>query len=104
MRFELIDDGFEQTAPVGSFLQNPWGLHDVIGNVMEWCEDIFDLYPGNVNEGVDRGYSEAGLRVFRGGGYHRARTAGTLSDRSRDLATYSFRAIGVRAARSLDGR
>jgi len=36
-------DGYRSTAPVDAFSQNGAGLHSMVGNVWEWCEDAFRL-------------------------------------------------------------
>ena len=36
-----LDDGYEWTAPVGTFPSNGYGLHEMAGNVWEWTTDWF---------------------------------------------------------------
>ena len=40
----LLTDGYEWTAPVGSFPPNGYGLHEMAGNVWEWTTDWFQSH------------------------------------------------------------
>ena len=50
-----------RTCPVGSYLPNAFGLYDMHGNVLEWCDDLFDSHP--------LGFPVGSARAFRGGSW-----------------------------------
>jgi formylglycine-generating enzyme required for sulfatase activity len=58
-----------RTCAVGSYLPNAFGLFDVQGNVLEWCQDWFGEYEGE--RATDpQGPTEGSIRVFRGGSWN----------------------------------
>ncbi len=62
-----------QTAPVGSFAANKFGLYDMVGNVWEWTEDcLHSNYDGAPTDGsawMEPTAATAANRVFRGGSW-----------------------------------
>lgn len=58
----------DSTAPVGSYPSNQLGLHDMLGNVYEWCADWYDDYSSS-SQTNPVGPSSGSYRVFRGGGW-----------------------------------
>jgi len=64
------DDGFPTVAPVGSFLPNPFGLHDTIGNLWEICSDWYAPDAFAKGERINpTGPLTGEARVARGGSY-----------------------------------
>jgi formylglycine-generating enzyme required for sulfatase activity len=60
----------EKTTRVGSFPANAWGLHDMHGNVWEWCQDVWhDDYNGAPTDGRAWETGSDNRRILRGGSW-----------------------------------
>src|SRR5580658_7088788 len=69
-RFAYCLTAPKQTAPVGSFRPNAWGLYDTLGNVWHWTEDCYvQSYVGAPSDGTARTTGDCKSRVVRGGSW-----------------------------------
>jgi len=86
---------------VGLKLPNAFGLHDMHGNVFEWCIDLWhDDYNGASTNG--RSWDGSGsVRVFRGGCWHLGEGCCSSAFRSGYGPDYHSSGIGFRVARPL---
>ena len=85
------------TREVGTKRPNAWGLHDMHGNVWEWCAD---RYASELKGGVDpRGAASGTYRVYRGGGWHNDAFGCRVAGRADDSPSYTGRNVGFRLAR-----
>jgi formylglycine-generating enzyme required for sulfatase activity len=97
------DDAFVMHAPVGRFRANPFGLHDICGNVWEWCRDWSESYSMPVAPldgerlGLDRRH-----RVSRGGAFNNSAAGVRSAHRGRQSPSDGSMFIGVRPARALE--
>ena len=65
-----VSFGKDSTMVVGSYKTNFFGLYDMHGNVLEFCQDWFELYP--VGSEIDpQGPPMGQAKVVRGGSYHK---------------------------------
>jgi formylglycine-generating enzyme required for sulfatase activity len=95
----------QQPAPVGSFAPNPFGLHDMHGNVREWVEDVWHAdYSENppVDGSAWTNGGDQSQRSVRGGGWFVRAEFARSANRAKQSANNRTTFIGFRVARSLE--
>ena len=98
--YDRKHNGGNTTHPVGEKKPNPWGLHDMHGNVWEWCWDWYGDFrasPANDPNGPTTGE----VRVLRGGSFFDGSLVVRSASRRSYQPTFRFPMIGFRLARTL---
>ena len=91
------DDGFADTAPVGRLAPNGWGLHDMAGNALEWCADVYDRGYYRHSAALDPSGPRAGAeRSLRGGSWQDPHTLLRISDRFHYRPRFRASYVGFR--------
>ena len=95
-------DRWAYTAPVGAFPANPFGLHDLHGNVWEWVEDCPSAsYASAPTDGSADTVGDCGRRVLRGGSWYFVPRLLRSADRFSLPFVNRLSDIGFRVARTL---
>jgi formylglycine-generating enzyme len=97
------DDGFVFTSPVGAFPPSRLGLFDLGGNVLQWCQDIYEpgYYADSPMDDPRGPSADTGLRTIRGASWKSSPEELATSRRNFHPARDRSSIIGFRLARSL---
>ena len=96
------NDRYVQSAPVGSFAANAYGLHDMIGNMFEWVQDCWSAsYEGAPTDGSARLDGDCASRELRGGSWFTSPAYLRASYRNRFAHDYRSSSVGFRVVREI---
>lgn len=87
------DNGPGYGRPVGARAPNAWGLHDLLGNVWEWCDNYYYDY--------QHGVAERTMRSLRGGNFHSTAEECRVAARYRLAPNSSAYLLGFRVLRTI---
>lgn len=92
-----VNDGYAETSPVGAFPRGAsfFGLHDMGGNVWEWCLDYFQPLAGAPRQNP-RGAPSGAKRVYRGGSWKSRFSNLRATARASNAPNYSCNDLGFR--------
>jgi formylglycine-generating enzyme required for sulfatase activity len=96
------EDGYDYTAPAGSFPENAVKLYDMTGNVWEWVQDFYDseAYNSSIYTKKNPIYIKGGAnRVVRGGSWNRDESFSRCANRSNLAPASRNFVIGFRLVR-----
>jgi serine/threonine protein kinase/formylglycine-generating enzyme required for sulfatase activity len=98
-----LEDGSVVHCAVGKYAANGFGLHEVAGNVWEWCLDGYDsgFYGKKSGKDPRSPWSGASLRVLRGGGFDYAASSARSASRDNPTPEDRGHALGLRPSRAL---
>ncbi len=92
-------DVFDTTAPVASFLPNPFGLYDMVGNVWQELEDCrHPTLTGAPTDGRPWLDGPCDSRIARGGWYHSLTRGSRVTSRSAAAESFRSMSLGFRLA------
>ena len=98
-----LSDGWVVHAPIGTFRANQFGLHEIVGNLKEWCQDAYEEgYRVAPRPGDGLRESAAIRRAYRDGSFRATANHARAANRQSLAPGQSASQIGVRPARALD--
>jgi formylglycine-generating enzyme required for sulfatase activity len=97
------DDGYVNTAPVGSFKTSAWGLNDMLGNVFQWTEDCWSPdYTDAPADGSARVDGDCSEHELRGGSWFSTPAYVKANYRNHFAADYRTSSVGIRLVRDIE--